>query len=77
MELVAEGRAASFARPPAHAAELGMAERVLGAGLGQEFAVGVAHALGDHDHAVAVFSTAGFDLREEVLLVEGNFRETG
>ncbi len=36
-----------------HAAQLRVAEGILGAGIGEELAVGVVHAFGDHDHAVA------------------------
>ena len=42
-----------FATTGRHAAELRVAEGILGAGVGQELAVGVVHAFGDHDHAVA------------------------
>ena len=47
-----------FATTGRHAAELRVAERVLGAGIGEELAVGVVRAFGDHDHAVAVVGDA-------------------
>ena len=52
-----------------------MTEGILGAGIGQELAVGVVHAFGHHDHAVANSVTHCLTLREEMLLVEGDLGE--
>src|SRR6185437_6103058 len=48
----------------ADAAELGVAEGVGRAGVGQELAVGVAGALGDHDDAIAALLDALLDARQ-------------
>ena len=57
------------------AAELRVAEGIARAGVGEELAVGIAHALGHHDGAVAVLVHALLDPREEPFLVEGDLRE--
>jgi hypothetical protein len=58
-----------------HAAQLGMAESVAGAGVGQELALGVAHALGDHDGAIAEGLDGVFHFLQELFLPERHLGE--
>ncbi len=56
-------------------AELGVTEGVGAALVGEEGAVGMAHALGDHHHTVAVALHRVMYPRQEGLAVEGHFRQ--
>src|SRR5258708_35739139 len=75
MELVAKGLLRHLRHDGSDAAQLGMAERVLGPGLGEEFAFGVLNAFRDHDDAVAALLDGGFHLVQEGLAIEGDFGE--
>ena len=73
--LVAQAFADDVGHHRGHATQLGVAEGVLEPLLGQESAVRVLGALGDHHGAVADVLHQGLDLGQEPLAVELDLRE--
>ena len=73
VELVAQRLTHHVRHHRADAAELRVAEGILGAGFGEELAVGVFRALRDHHHAVAMVLHALLHARQEFLALEGDF----
>jgi hypothetical protein len=59
----------------ADAAQLRMPEGILGAGLGDQLAVGIGQTFGNGDRAVAVLFDALIDASQETLGIERNLRE--
>ena len=72
MVLVAQPRLYQVGDHRGATTQLGMAEGVPGAGVGEKPAIRPFHSLGNHDRAIAVPLDRLFDARQERLLVEGN-----
>ena len=75
MELEAQPVAYQLRQHRRHAAQLGVAESVFAAGVGEKSAVRIAHAFGNHDHAVADAFDGGLGLGQESRFVERHFRQ--
>ena len=75
VELVAECFLGQLRNLGSDAAQLRVTEGILGAGLGEKFAVRITYAFRDHDDAEAVPLDAGLDLVEKRRTVEGDLGE--